>query len=139
MTNPTNEDERLDARVWKREPHPDCPEGEWVLEIKGTINDTAFVSCHTEPLTTAKEDVPGLPSLYAAKDDEGMAERMQAATVERLQAENARLRQYIADQANSFNIVGSAWHQVQEALDRLVTETKQGARAALSSRESSHG
>jgi hypothetical protein len=49
----------LTGRVCKRR-------DEWVLELTGSINDTAFISRHTEPLTTAPEDVPGLPSLYTS-------------------------------------------------------------------------
>lgn len=37
---------------------------EWVLEISGALDDTKVVARHTEPLTTALADVPGLPSLY---------------------------------------------------------------------------
>lgn len=57
----------LRACVWKRQPYDGCPQGEWVLEIEGQINDMSFVTRHTEPLTTPPEEVPGLPSLYASQ------------------------------------------------------------------------
>lgn len=52
-------DGELQAKIWQRG-------DEWILEISGEINDTSFVSRHTEPLTTPKEGVAGLPSLYAS-------------------------------------------------------------------------
>ena len=51
--------------------------------------------------------------------------------MERLRAENARLRSYIAASANNVNVVGSAYDEAIRALDRLVAETKSSARAAL--------
>jgi hypothetical protein len=57
----------LQAHIWKRD-------NEWVLEISGIINDCNFTSRHTEPLTTAPEDVAGLPSLYATHDSDSDAE-----------------------------------------------------------------
>jgi hypothetical protein len=48
-----------------------------------------------------------------------------------LKAENARLRQHIADEANRVNIVGSAYEKAQLALDEIVIGVKQRARAAL--------
>jgi hypothetical protein len=59
VTEPVADEYPLAARIWKRR-------NEWVLSLSGTINDTFFESRHTEPLTTAPEDVAGLPSLYAA-------------------------------------------------------------------------
>lgn len=49
------------GRVWFR-----ASTHEWVLELNGTINGTNFTCRHTEPASTKPEDVPGLPSLYAA-------------------------------------------------------------------------
>lgn len=49
----------ITGKVWYRE-----STDEWVLELEGSINDTSFISRHTEPGNTAPEDVPGLPSLY---------------------------------------------------------------------------
>ncbi len=48
-----------------------------------------------------------------------------------LEADNARLRQHIADTANRINVAGSHYHQAQQALDAIVTEVKQSARKAL--------
>lgn len=49
----------ITGKVWYRE-----STDEWVLELEGSINDTHFISRHTEPGNTAPEDVAGLPSLY---------------------------------------------------------------------------
>lgn len=52
------------AYIWRRtstEPH------EWVLELKGSINDCGFICRHTQPIEIAPEDVPGLPTLYPAE------------------------------------------------------------------------
>ena len=49
----------LTARVWKRESTQ-----EWVLEIAGTLGDTDMNIRHTQPLSVAYEDVPGLPTIY---------------------------------------------------------------------------
>lgn len=49
----------LMARVWKRESTQ-----EWVLEIAGTLGDTDMNIRHTQPLSVAYEDVPGLPTIY---------------------------------------------------------------------------
>ena len=38
---------------------------EWVLELSGSINNCDFTCRHTEPISTAPEDVAGLPLLYA--------------------------------------------------------------------------
>ena len=51
--------------------------------------------------------------------------------IERLRVENGRLRQHIADEANRFNISGSDWERVQQALDALLVGVKSRARAAL--------
>jgi enhancing lycopene biosynthesis protein 2 len=48
-----------------------------------------------------------------------------------LEAENARLRQHIADEANRVNIVGSAYDRAQAALDEIVAGVKSRARNAL--------
>lgn len=48
-----------------------------------------------------------------------------------LRAENARLRQVIADEANRINIEGSAYHKAQLALDEIAVGLKTRARAAL--------
>ena len=48
-----------------------------------------------------------------------------------LEAENARLREAIANQANSFNIVGSHYDAAVTALDAMVSEVKRNARTAL--------
>lgn len=49
----------LMARVWKRESTQ-----EWVLEIAGTLGDTDMNIRHTQPLSVAYENVPGLPTFY---------------------------------------------------------------------------
>jgi hypothetical protein len=49
----------ITGKVWYRE-----STDEWVLELEGSINDTHFISRHTEPGNIAPEDVAGLPSLY---------------------------------------------------------------------------
>ena len=49
----------LKARVWKRESTQ-----EWVLEISGTLGDTDMNIRHTQPLSVAYENVPGLPTIY---------------------------------------------------------------------------
>jgi hypothetical protein len=46
--------------------------------------------------------------------------------------ENARLRQALADLANKINIVGSPYDIAQKALDQMVADVKNEARAALS-------
>jgi predicted RNA-binding protein len=51
--------------------------------------------------------------------------------IEILEAENARLRQAIADEANRINIEGSAYHKAQLALDEIVVGLKQRTRAVL--------
>lgn len=50
----------LRAQVWKRESTQ-----EWVLEIAGTLGDTDMNIRHTQPLSVAYENVPGLPTFYA--------------------------------------------------------------------------
>lgn len=54
-----------------------------------------------------------------------------AARIQTLSAENERLREHIARQANTINIVGSPYHKAQEALDEIVLLLKREARAAL--------
>lgn len=49
----------LRAQVWKREITQ-----EWVLEIEGTLGDTDMNIRHTQPLSVAYENVPGLPTIY---------------------------------------------------------------------------
>lgn len=49
----------LRAQVWKRESTQ-----EWVLEIAGTLGDTDMNIRHTQPLSVAYENVPGLPTIY---------------------------------------------------------------------------
>ena len=49
----------LKAKVWKRENTQ-----EWVLDIEGTLGETNMTCRHTQPLSVAYEDVPGLPTLY---------------------------------------------------------------------------
>ena len=49
----------LRARVWKRESTQ-----EWVLEIEGTLGDTDMNIRHTQPLSVAYENVPGLHTRY---------------------------------------------------------------------------
>lgn len=46
-------------------------------------------------------------------------------------AEIARLRKSIADQANSFNIAGSHYDEAITALDAMVHSVKRNAREAL--------
>lgn len=55
-----------------------------------------------------------------------------------LVSENARLREAIARLANSINIVGSPYHRAQQALDDLVSEVKQTARATLATLTKAH-
>lgn len=59
----------LAARLWQRDSTQ-----EWVLEISGTINGTAFISRHSEPLTTPPEDAVGLPTLHATRQAQGGGE-----------------------------------------------------------------
>ncbi|MCE6958399.1 hypothetical protein LAZ40_04925 [Cereibacter sphaeroides] len=47
--------------------------GEWVLEISGVINDTSLACRHPQPGNLAPEDVPGLPTHYAADPGEDPA------------------------------------------------------------------
>ncbi|KAF1005430.1 MAG: hypothetical protein GAK28_03182 [Luteibacter sp.] len=47
----------LHGRVYERR-------GEWVMELEGVIDDVAMIVRHTEPMTTARADVPSLPHLY---------------------------------------------------------------------------
>ena len=51
----------LRAQVWKRERESTQ---EWVLEIAGTLGDTDMNIRHTQPLSVAYENVPGLPTFY---------------------------------------------------------------------------
>lgn len=51
----------LRAKVWKR-----SSTSEWVLEIEGTLNGVAMNCRHTQPLSVAYEDVPGLPAKYTS-------------------------------------------------------------------------
>ena len=55
----------------------------------------------------------------------------QAKTIEALQADKKKLREALANLANTINIVGSPYHRAQEALDQIVTETKRAVRTAL--------
>lgn len=66
-------------------------------------------------------------------DATNMANRITALEAEKvlLVSENARLREAIARLTNSINIVGSPYHRAQQALDDLVSEVKQTARATL--------
>ena len=66
----------LKASVWFRD-----STNEWVLEIEGSINETGFTSRHTEPATTRPEDVPGLPSLYAAVPEDATLAGQQGGAV----------------------------------------------------------
>lgn len=52
------------ARIWWRESTK-----EWVLDIKGIINDTYFNSRHTQPPNVNPEDVAGLGTLYDTQID----------------------------------------------------------------------
>ena len=42
---------------------------EWVLELTGSINSTAFTARHTQPADIRPEDVAGLPALYETAPD----------------------------------------------------------------------
>ena len=55
----------LRAKVWKRESTQ-----EWVLDIDGTLGSVNMTCRHTQPLSVAYEDVPGLPALYQAEPQE---------------------------------------------------------------------
>lgn len=59
----------LRARVWKRESTQ-----EWVLEIAGTLGDTDMNIRHTQPLSVAYENVPGLPALYTRPAPSGLGD-----------------------------------------------------------------
>ena len=59
------------------------------------------------------------------------AEERANGRIEALQADNAKLREALANLANRINIVGSPYDQVQKALDQIVIDTKRAARAAL--------
>lgn len=63
----------ITGKVWYRE-----STDEWVLELEGSINDTSFISRHTEPGNTAPEDVPSLPSLYKNVEAEAKLARLQS-------------------------------------------------------------
>lgn len=65
-----------------------------------------------------------------ADDYRNRAERAEQFAGE-LMAENERLREAIANQANSFNIVGSHYDAAVTALGAMVSEVKRNARAAL--------
>jgi hypothetical protein len=65
-----------------------------------------------------------------ASDYRNAKERAEAECLE-LRAENARLRQAIADMANSINIVGSPYDRASNALDEIVHNVKRAARQAL--------
>ncbi len=56
----------MSATVWRRAAYGGCPDGDWVLEVSGTIRDTHLVSRHPQPATCRPEDVPGLGALYEA-------------------------------------------------------------------------
>ena len=72
----------ITGKVWYRE-----STDEWVLELEGSINDTHFISRHTEPGNTAPEDVPGLPSLYEkfAKGQTRLGTEFEAALFESIE------------------------------------------------------
>ena len=55
------EEYQLEAKIWKR-----LHTNEWVLQLTGAMNDTAFTVRHTEPLTTPPEEVASLPTLTTA-------------------------------------------------------------------------
>ena len=55
------------------------------------------------------------------------------AQVGALTAERDALREALARIANRINIEGSPWHEASLALDRVVSEVKREARAALAS------
>lgn len=55
---------------------------EWVLELTGTINDTNFTCRHTQPADTLPENVPGLPSMYAAPVASGEREAVEWRPIE---------------------------------------------------------
>ncbi len=58
----------ISATVRWRSPYGGCPDGEWVLDLHGSIGDTCFSSAHPQPAALRPEDVPGLPCLYEALD-----------------------------------------------------------------------
>lgn len=99
------------ASIWQRD-------DEWVLELSGTIDDTNFVSRHTEPLTTAKADVAGLPTLYDSQS------AMQA-RIEKLEADLGGLLKWADNVCRALGI----------ATDQLAVER---ARATLSNIGSSN-
>lgn len=55
------------GKIWQRG-------DEWVLDLEGVYDDQAFYCRHTEPLTTARADVAGLPSLYAEKPEQAVGD-----------------------------------------------------------------
>lgn len=58
--NPSRSEFPISGRVYWR-----GSTDEWVLELNGQINDTAFSCRHPQPGFVPPEDVPGLPTLYA--------------------------------------------------------------------------
>ena len=61
------------------------------------------------------------------------------AQIEALTAERDALREALARIANRINIEGSPWHEASLALDRVVSEVKREARAALASTSEGDG
>jgi len=88
----------ITGKVWYRE-----STDEWVLELEGSINDTHFISRHTEPGNTAPEDVAGLPSLYKEETDETKLAKAMSALEEIAGNGNAAGRnpQLMADKARA--------------------------------------
>lgn len=74
------EEYELKAKVYWR-----SSTNEWVLEISGAINDTRFISRHTQPESVSAENVAGLPHLYAE------IEAASLAAAEKVKEEAARV------------------------------------------------
>ena len=84
----------ITGKVWYRE-----STDEWVLELEGSINDTHFISRHTEPGNTAPEDVPSLPSLY--KNVEAEAKLAKAVEALEWQASQPEAHPFMAQNARA--------------------------------------
>jgi hypothetical protein len=85
-------------------------------------------------LNLRKWDTPGdvmaTAAIAALKGAEPVSDDLSARIAE-LEAENWRLREFIASASNRLNIVGSPYHRAQLALDQMVSDFKDGARQAL--------
>ena len=98
-------------------------------ELEDSWNDVAwqYLPEGTRKLFRAQATVAVSAALATppAPNDDLRAEN------ERLRVEVVNLRAALAELANGINIVGSPYHQAQQALDELTLQVKRQARAAL--------